>query len=63
MYLRLAPCCRHAKLFGASIIWSKHAVASLSTTIICIHMVLASSRDSTLVMARSMVQRPAWPPP
>jgi len=62
MYLGSALCCGHARLFGASSILSKHAVASLLTMMIRICMVLASLRDSFFVIVRSIAQHLQWPP-
>ncbi len=63
IYWGLAPCWRHARLLGASIMQSKQVASSLSTTIMHMRMVSASSKESTLVIARLIAHQPVWPPP
>jgi len=58
-----APCCKQAKLLGALIIQSKQAVASLSTIMTRSQRVSATSYESTLVIAKSMVLLPGHPLP
>jgi len=63
MYNGSAPCCKHARLFGASIMQSKQAVVSLSTIITQSLNVSATLYESTLVSARLMALQPGHPPP